>query len=133
MNEAAKQISTHRCTISCTRYFPIPRLLAGCALVLPAMVGCGSTAVTCAGQCGPPYELQVDFKPGTTHAAARNLLVSCTDRDPVVIRVGAPRDVGKGFSRAMIYTQVIGNTPQTAGLLTCLHHSRLVAQAAWPD
>jgi hypothetical protein len=92
-----------------------------------------ATGKWCAGQCGPPYELWVDFRPGTTHAAAQKLLTSCTDHNPVVIRVGPPRDVGGGLTRATIYTQVFGDTPRTAGLFTCLRHSSLTLTASFPD
>lgn len=118
------------------------RSLVVCALVLPAVVsisGCSSSApVPCAGQCRPPYELMVDFRPGTTQAAAQQLLTSCTDNNPVVIRVGPLRDIGGGVSRAFIYTQVFGvgggdPSGRTTGLLACLRHSSLKVMAAWPD
>jgi hypothetical protein len=76
------------------------------------------TAVACGGQCGPPYELMVQFLPGTPRAAAQKLLTSCTDHNPVVIRVGTLRDVDGGLTQAMIYTRVFGDTPRTAG---CSH------------
>ena len=95
----------------------------------------GSTLVPCAGQCGPPYELMVLFQPGTTHAAAQQLLTSCTDHNPVVIRVGPLGVDPAGLSRAFIYTQVFGprNPSRTAGLLTCLRHSSLTYEVGWPD
>jgi hypothetical protein len=112
------------------------RSLACCALALAAMVslgGChGSTPIACAMQCAPPYELNVYFHPGTTPAAAHKLLTSCTDHDPVVIRIGTLRDLGGGDSQAMIYTHAIGKTPRTAGLLNCLDNSG-IAIAAWPE
>lgn len=92
--------------------------------------GCGSTAV-CGTQCGPPYELSVIFQPGTTLAAAQQLLTACTDGDPVVIRVGPLRDNGDGTSQATIYTKVLGESPRTAGLLTCLHNSTRGVDAGW--
>jgi hypothetical protein len=96
----------------------------------------GSTPVWCAGQCGPPYELMVLFQPGTTHAAAQQLLTSCTNHNPVVIRVGPLGVDPAGLSRAFIYTQVFGprNPSRTAaGLLTCLRHSSLTYEVGWPD
>jgi len=95
----------------------------------------GSTLVPCAGQCGPPYELMVLFQPGTSHAAAQQLLTSCTDQNPVVIRVGPLGVDPSGLSRAFIYTQVFGpsNPSRTAGLLTCLRHSSLTYEVGWPD
>ena len=89
------------------------------------------SSTACAGHCAPPYELQVDFHPGTTHAAARKLLTSCAAGDPVVIRIGGLRELGDGSSRAMIYTRVFGRTARTSGLLRCLQ-SAGVASAGWP-
>jgi hypothetical protein len=111
------------------------RLMSCCALALPALAcvsGCGSAPVICAGQCAPPYELQVDFQPGTTHAAAENLLASCADHNSVVVRIGTLRAAG-GAIQAAVYTQVIGDTPRTAGLLRCMRASGLVVSAGWPD
>jgi hypothetical protein len=110
--------------------------LACFALALPAIVsisGCGSAPASCGGQCAPPYELQVDFQPGTAHAAAQELLTSCAAHNPVVIRIGTLHDAVAGDIRAMIYTRVFGDTPRTAGLLRCMRLSGLVVTAGWPD
>jgi hypothetical protein len=101
-------------------------------LALAGINGCGSAPIACAGQCAPPYELQVDFHPGTTHTTAQKLLGSCADHDPVVIRVGTLRDLGGGISQAMIYTHVFGDTPRTTRLLKCLRTPG-IATAGWPD
>lgn len=109
-------------------------LAASGALALSALVGingCGSAPIACAGQCAPPYELQVDFHPGTTHNTAQKLLASCADHDPVVIRAGKLRDLGGGISQAMIYTHVLGDTSRTTRLLKCLRSSG-IATAGWP-
>lgn len=108
-----------------------------CVLAAPALMSvtsCGSSSIAtaCAGQCAPPYELQVDFRPGTTHAAAQKVLTSCGGHNRVVIRVGTLRDRGDAGSTATIYTHVFGNTAHTSGLLKCLRSSG-VATAAWPD
>jgi hypothetical protein len=112
------------------------RFLVCCALVVPAIAvisGCGSAPVACGGQCAPPYELEVGFQPGTTHAAAEKLLASCADHNPVVIRIGTLREVGGGGIRATVYTRVFGDMPRTAGLLECVRISGLVVTAGWPD
>src|SRR5271166_6915355 len=67
-----------------------------CVLAVPALLSvtsCGSStsAIACAGQCAPPYELQVDFHAGTTPATAHKVLTSCAGHNPVVIRVGTLR------------------------------------------
>jgi len=108
-----------------------------CVLAVPALLSvtsCGSStsAIACAGQCAPPYELQVDFHAGTTPATAHKVLTSCAGHNPVVIRVGTLRDLGDGWSTAMIYTRVFGTMAQTSGLLKCLRSSG-AAMAAWPD
>jgi hypothetical protein len=113
-----------------------------CVLAVPALMSvtsCGSSTSTstsanaCAGQCAPPYELQVDFDAGTTHAIAQKVLTSCAGHNPVVIRVGTLRDLGGDVgSTAIIYTHVFGYTAQTTGLLKCLRSSG-VATASWPD
>jgi hypothetical protein len=102
--------------------------------VLMSVTSCGSSTVptACAGQCAPAYELQVNFKPGTTHAAARKVLASCAGRDPVVMKVGTLQDAGDGSSTAIIYTHVFGDTARTSALLKCLDTSG-VAMAGWPD
>jgi hypothetical protein len=113
------------------------RSLAACALLSSAVVsfsGCGSTHVVCVGmQCGPPYDLDVEFQPGTTDGAAQQLLASCTDHNPVVIRVGPLLDIAGGRMDAVIYTQVMGDTARIARLVTCLRHSSLRAIAGFPD
>jgi len=113
------------------------RLTGVCILAAPVLMSvtsCGSStsATTCAGQCAPPYQLQVEFRDGTTHATAQKVLTSCAGHDPVVIRVGTLRDLGDARSTVTIYTHVFGNTAQTSGLLKCLRSSG-VAMAAWPD
>ena len=107
-------------------------VLAAPVLMSVTSCGSGTSATACAGQCAPPYELQVDFRTGTTHAAAQEVLTSCAGHDPVVIRVGTLRDLGDAGSMATIYTHVFGNTAQTSGLLKCLRSSG-VAMAGWPD
>ena len=104
------------------------------ALALAGVASCTRAPVNCAGQCAPPYELEVDFHPGTSPAAARQILQSCAGHNPVVIRIGTLRDQSgpPGWSRALIYTRVFGKTARTAGLLKCLTSSGR-AIAAWPD
>lgn len=108
-----------------------------CVLAAPALMsvtsyGSSTSATACAGQCAPPYELQVVFRAGTMHSTAQNVLTSCAGHDPVVISVGTLRDLGDAGSTATIYTHAFGNTAQTSGLLKCLRSSG-VAMAAWPN
>ncbi len=107
-------------------------VLTAAALMSVTSCGSGTVAIPCAGQCAPPYELQVVFRAGTTHAAAQKVLTSCAGHNPVVISIGTLRDLGDAGSTATIYTHVFGNTAPTSGLLKCLRSSG-VATAAWPD
>ena len=102
-----------------------------CVLGAALYLANGGSTNACAGQCAPPYVLQVDFHPGTTPAAARRLLTRCAARNPAVIRIGSLRESGAGSSRAMVYTRVLGPTARTSGLLRCLQ-STGTASAAWP-
>ena len=78
--------------------------------MLAGVASCTRVPVICAGQCAPPYELEVDFHPGTSPAAAEKILNSCAGRNPVVIRIGTLHDLSAppGWSRALIYTHVFG-------------------------
>jgi hypothetical protein len=111
------------------------RLVAclGIAMAAIGMSSCGAHRnLACAGQCAPPYELEVNFAQGTTHAAAEQILTSCAGHDPVVIRVGALRQEADGLSRAMVFTHDLGNTDRTAGLVNWVRTSGLTRGVGWP-
>jgi hypothetical protein len=117
-------------------HLAVLRALLCYALAAPAVLGltsCTASApVACAGQCAPPYELQVLFRAGTPDATAQKILGSCTDHDPVVIRVGAPHNTPGDQSEAYIYTHVFA-TARTARLIKCLQSSSGVVTVGWPD
>jgi hypothetical protein len=105
------------------------------APVLLTATACGSSQGGCGGQCGPPFQLQVTFRPGTARQAAVAAMRKC-HADPLVIRIGQPyrsRSPGTpGQWTAIIYTtKMLFNGP--VPLLTCLHHSPVVTGASWPD
>ena len=102
------------------------------AIALTSATSCTSVPKICAGQCAPPYELQIDFHSGTSAAIAEEILRMCADHNPVVIRVGALKDLPTGWTRALMYTRAFGSTARTAGLLKCLRASDR-AYASWPD
>ena len=104
------------------------------ALALAGVTSCTRVPVICAGQCAPPYELEVDYHPGTSPTAAQKILKSCAGHNPAVIRIGTLHDLSapRGWSRALIDAHVFGRTARTAALLQCLNSSGR-AMAAWPD
>jgi hypothetical protein len=63
------------------------------ALGLAGVASCTRVPLICAGQCTPPYELEVDFHPGTSPGAAEKVLNSRAGRNPVVIRIGTLHDL----------------------------------------
>lgn len=115
------------------------RLLASTALttvlaaVLPAAAACSAGPQICAGQCRPPFRLQVGFRAGISKQAATAAMRKC-QANPLVIRIGQPQRPSPGATgqwTAIIYTKKMG-TSQTP-LLTCLHRSSVVMTAVWPD
>jgi hypothetical protein len=103
------------------------------APVLLAASGCSTRS--CAGQCGPPFQLQVDFRQGTSKQAAIAAMRKC-QANPLVIRIGQPyrpRSATRGQWTAVIYTKKIPLAASHIPLLTCLHHSPAVMHASWPD
>ena len=103
------------------------------ALVLLAAAGCSTKS--CAGQCGPPFQLQVVFRQGTPKQAAVAAMRKC-QANPLVIRIGQPyrhRSGTPGQWTAVIYTKRMPIGSSHIPLLTCLHRSPALMQASWPD
>jgi hypothetical protein len=116
----------------------IGRLAVRLGVALAALGGVSSCSfahrqVVCAGQCAPPYELEVNFQQGTAAAVADKILMSCADHNPVVIRIGVLQREADGLSRAMVYTHVLGNTDRTGGLVKCLRTSGVTQGVGWPS
>lgn len=103
--------------------------LVSLAVVLAAVSGCSSES--CAGQCGPPYELSVTFRPGTTENGAVSAVKWCA-KYPEVVHVGLPRVVS-GVRSAIITTRDFGISSKTQPLLRCLNAARVVGTVGWPD
>jgi len=61
------------------------------APVLPAISACAPIARTCAGQCGPPFQLQVDFRHGTSRQEAIAGMRKC-QADPWSSGSASPTD-----------------------------------------
>ena len=113
----------------------ITTLLAPVLLLTAA--ACGTSVQACAGQCRPPFQLQVIFRPGTAKQTAAAAMRKC-QADPLVIRIGQPHrrpdsPAAPGQWTAIIYTRKMLFGPKPVPLLTCLHHSPAVTSASWPD
>jgi hypothetical protein len=74
---------------------------------LLAVAAC-SASLPCAGQCGPPFQLQVTFRAGTSRP-------------------------GPAFLRAVVYTRSMTRQKANQQLLACLHRSASVRSAGYPD
>jgi len=91
---------------------------------------------SCAGQCGPPFQLQVVFRNGTAEQDAIAAMRKCQG-SPLVVRIGQPyrshSPGSPGQWTAIIYTKQMPAGPAPVPLLTCLRHSPAVTMASWPD
>jgi hypothetical protein len=108
------------------------------ALVVLVVVAAGGVSVWgyffsgCAGQCGSPHYLVVQFVPGTSPTEAKAVIDQC-GRGPSVVSVGAVTGGGqRDWREARIWTTTFGRNPKTQPLLDCLHRSGVVNSAAWP-
>jgi hypothetical protein len=110
-------------------------ILAAMTLAPVLLTASGCSARPCAGQCGPPFQLHVSFRHGTSQPAAIAAMRKC-QANPLVISIGQPYRPGPGGTgqwTAIIYTKKLPSGPGPIPLLTCLHHSPAVTGAAWPD
>jgi hypothetical protein len=92
----------------------------------------------CGGQCGPPFQLQVIFRPGTSIQAAEAHMSACAWK-PFVMRVGQVQHFHgtalaepSGSLAATISTQSITSS-RNHRLLSCLRRWRQVISADYPD
>lgn len=111
--------------------------VAAAVLLLAAVISAAGCGQACAGQCGPPYQLQVVFRAGTPREAAAAVLRRCAS-DPLVARIGNVRwfrgpGESPGSLTATVYTRSMPIGTQHVPLLECLHRSPSVTQASWPD
>jgi len=108
-------------------------ILAAMTLAPVLLTAPGCSARPCAGQCGPPFQLHIAFRHGTSQPAAVAAMRKC-QADPLVISIGQPYRTGPGGQwTAIIYTTKLPSGPGPIPLLTCLHHSPAVTAAVWPD
>lgn len=99
------------------------------AALVSGLTACGQS-LPCEGQCGPPFQLQVSFRTGTSAQAAAAAMSNCAAK-PFVVRIGS---VGRrqGSPIATVYTEA-ARGHQSDRLLACLHRSPLVYSAGYPD
>jgi hypothetical protein len=111
-------------------------IIAATVLAPALLTASGCNVKSCAGQCGPPFQLQVDFQPGAAKQDAIAAMRKCQG-NPLVIRIGQPyRSHSPGTPAqwtAIIYTKKMPTGSAPVPLLTCLRHSPTVATASWPD
>jgi hypothetical protein len=103
------------------------------APILLAAAGCSTKSS--AGQCGPPFELEVVFRPGASKQAAIAAMRKCR-ASPIVTRIGQPHRLRSGTTSqwtAVIYTKKMPIGASHVPLLTCLRRSPAVMVASWPD
>jgi hypothetical protein len=115
----------------------VPAIGVVVAPLLLAVAAC-SASLPCAGQCGPPFQLQVTFRAGTSRPAAAAAMNECAGSS-LVERIGRPSAVrrpGRGWPallRAVVYTRSMTRQKANQQLLACLHRSASVRSAGYPD
>ena len=116
----------------------LPGLLAaGLRLVAASgAAGCSGDAVACGGQCGPPFQMQVIFRPGTGPGPALAALQRCQG-EAVVVRIGRVRPFRRrgephGPLSACVFTRSMRGS-RAARLQDCLRASPVITQAGFGD
>lgn len=110
-----------------------PAIVLWLVLGLLATAGCSSES--CGGQCGPPFQLQVIFRPGTANVAAAAAMLKC--RGEAVVRIGQVRrftDPGepKGSLVATVFTKSMQGR-RLSHVVNCLKGETAVTSATFPD
>ena len=92
-------------------------IVAAMALAPVLLTAYGWSVKSCAGQCGPPFRLQVVFRDGTSKQGATAAMRGKCQADPLVIRIGQPFRPLAGLARQVghrvIYTQEDAHRPRT--------------------
>lgn len=108
------------------------------AVVVPAVAGCGGGR-PCPGQCGPPFQLRVVFRSGTSAQAGRAVLRACAVGNREVERIGPVRlsplpGGGRPEQHAIVYTRSLdGGGAASRRLAACLNRAPVVRSAGYPD
>lgn len=105
-------------------------------LLVPGLLGtAGCSTESCGGQCGPPFQLQVIFRPGTPNVAAIAAMQKCRE-EPVVGIGRVRRFTGLGEPEGSLTATVFTRSMQGSRLghlLSCLDRSSVVTSASFPD
>jgi hypothetical protein len=105
-------------------------------LLVPGLLGAaGCSTESCGGQCGPPFQLQVIFRPGTPNVAAIAAMYRCREEPVVGIgRVGRFSGLGEpeGSLTATVFTRSMQGS-RLGHVLSCLDRSSVVTSASFPD
>jgi hypothetical protein len=94
------------------------------------LAACGQSTGACAGQCEPPYQLQVTFRTGTSAQAAAGAMSNCASK-PFVVRLGRLQSSPASLT-AMVYTEAM-HGHQSDHLLACLRQSPSVLSVGYGD
>jgi hypothetical protein len=98
------------------------------AALVSGLAACGQSTGACAGQCAPPFQLQVTFRSGTSAQAAAAAMNNCASK-PFVVRIGRLQNSTASLN-AMVYTEAM-HGHQNDHLLACLRRSPSVIQAGY--
>src|SRR3954452_13005137 len=103
-----------------------------CLVPLAAVVSCSSSSApaACAGQCKPPYRLEVFFRPGVTDADARRVVDQCASGSTIYLRQQVTTRAGR--VRITVFTREMAFTGAPRELQDCLRSSPKVVGAGWP-
>lgn len=113
-------------------------IILGGMLAVVFGLATGGKHEACGGQCGPPYQAQVVFRPGTSAGTAAAAMSACAWK-PFVVRAGrvdrfrGPRGAAPpGALTATVYTESMASH-DSVRLLACLRRSHAVISAGYPD
>ena len=116
-----------RRTIALTGAAALMLVAAGLVFAIRASI---SPVRPCAGQCGPPFQLVVTFRTGSSAEAAETAMSNCASK-PFVVRIGSAHRRRDSLT-ATVYTEAM-HGHQSDHLLACLHRSPSVFSAGYPD
>ena len=105
-------------------------------LLVPGLLAsAGCSTERCGGQCGPPFQMQVIFRPGTPNVAAFAAMYKC--RGEPVVRIGqVHRFTDPGEPKGSLTATNFTRSMQGSGLgrvVNCLNRSPAVISTTFLD